>query len=131
MTVSGNNAEPGVPDRLRCHRVPLGPDDHRRQHDRQRRRPVQQGTATLTDVTVSGNSASSRGGGLVNFGTATLTNCTISGNSAQAGAGIYNTGTITMADDAVSGNSATNGSGGCLVEPTGWCSHSDRLHGPL
>ena len=41
------------------------------------------GTATLTNCTVSGNSAGIDGGGLSNDGTATLTNCTVSGNSAS------------------------------------------------
>ena len=42
------------------------------------------GTATLTNCTVSGNSAGQLGGGLSNYdGTATLTNCTVSGNSAN------------------------------------------------
>src|SRR5262249_30496487 len=36
------------------------------------------GTASLTDCTVSGNSAGNSGGGLANIGTATLTDCTIS-----------------------------------------------------
>ena len=41
------------------------------------------GTVTLTDCTVSGNSASDGGGGLDNLdGTATLIYCTVSGNSA-------------------------------------------------
>ena len=51
---------------------------------REWRRPVQRwGTATLTDCTVSGNSAAN-GGGLYSLGgTTTLTDCTISGNSAS------------------------------------------------
>ena len=40
------------------------------------------GTATLTNVTVSGNSASWDGGGLFNQGTATLSNTIVAGNSA-------------------------------------------------
>ena len=54
-----------------------------------RRRPASTtGTATLTNCTVSGNSA--HGGGGVHrcyHGTATLTNCTVSGNSAHGGGG--------------------------------------------
>ena len=40
------------------HGVDLGTDDHRRQDRRQWRRPVQHGTTTLTNCTVSGNSRS-------------------------------------------------------------------------
>ncbi len=47
---------------------------------------IHNGTATLTNTTVSGNSAVS-GGGLNNDGgTATLNNCTVSGNSADQAA---------------------------------------------
>ena len=43
------------------------------------------GTATLTNCTVSGNSAATAAAALYNYsGTATLTNCTVSGNSAAA-----------------------------------------------
>ncbi len=55
------------------------------------------GTASLTDVTVSGNSASVEGGGLENYGTASLTDVTVSGNSASKGGGLYNHGTLTLA----------------------------------
>ena len=48
------------------------------------------GTVTLTNCTVSGNSAEDFGGGLYNGfgGTTTLTNCTVSGNSAVDGGGV-------------------------------------------
>ena len=46
-----------------------------------RRWSVQRGTATLSDCTISGNSAG-YGGGLFSDGTLTLDHCTISGNSA-------------------------------------------------
>jgi hypothetical protein len=91
------------------------------------------GTATLTDCTISGNSASAAlsngsnlgvivdGGGLTNLGTATLSNCTISGNSvsatlsnvtndrpsAVAGGGLSNGGTATLTNCTLSDNSAT------------------------
>ena len=51
------------------------------------------GTLTLTNSTVSGNSAAFSGGGVFNyFGTATLTNSTVSGNSATRfdGGGVFN-----------------------------------------
>jgi len=68
------------------------------------------GALTLTNVTVSGNSASSGGGGIVNAaGTLTLTNSTISGNSStgNSGGGILNTGTLTVTNSTISGNTVT------------------------
>ena len=102
------------------------------------------GTATLTNCTVSGNSAGRRrrrpvqhqrhdhadqlhrqrqlrrvdGGGLYNFnGTATLTNCTVSGNSAthrRRRRGCNYGGTATLTNCTVSGNSAGYGGGGLI-----------------
>ena len=48
------------------------------------------GTLTLTNSTVSGNTATYYGGGIYNYGTVTLTNSTVSGNSANWGGGIFN-----------------------------------------
>lgn len=54
------------------------------------------GTATLTNVTVSGNMGTSRGGGIDVLGSTegvhTLTNVTISGNSSPTGGGFNNIG---------------------------------------
>jgi CSLREA domain-containing protein len=70
------------------------------------------GTLSLTSCTVSGNSASTVGGGLRNNdGTLSLTNCTISGNSALSGGGLFNSGTLSLTNCTVSGNSATTGGG--------------------
>ncbi len=70
------------------------------------------GTATLTNVTFSHNSALT-GGGLYNAGTATLTNVTFSHNSAlTGGGGLYNAGTATLTGVTFSGNSADGGGGG-------------------
>ena len=81
------------------------------------------GTTTLTDCTISGNSAL-KGGGLANYGTATLTDCTISGNNVAGGLAIGGNpggdggglqtfgGTITLTNCTVSGNSASNNGGG-------------------
>jgi hypothetical protein len=69
------------------------------------------GTATLTDCTLSANSGS-LGGALFNIGTITLTNCTLSGNSGTSGAGLDNDRTATLTNCTLSGNSATNVGGG-------------------
>ncbi len=71
------------------------------------------GTTTLTNCTVSGNSASVGGGLYTNSaGTTTLTNCTISGNSAEWDGGLENVGTTTLRNCTVSGNSAAVVGGG-------------------
>ncbi len=72
------------------------------------------GTLTLANSTVSGNSAEGDGGGIDNEGTLTLTNSTVSGNSAEDGGGIenYYDGTLTLTDSTVSDNSATESGGG-------------------
>jgi hypothetical protein len=72
------------------------------------------GTLTLTDCTLSGNSASggSAVSGISNAGTLMLTDCTLSGNSASGGgavAGITNIGTLTLTFCTLSGNSADGG----------------------
>jgi hypothetical protein len=68
------------------------------------------GTLTLTDCTISGNSAFN-GGGLDDRGTATLTDCTISGNAARSyysvgGMLVENSATATLSGCTISGNSA-------------------------
>jgi parallel beta-helix repeat protein len=67
-------------------------------------------TVTLTNCTVSGNSASVNGGGVfIDGGAATLINCTVSGNSTSAsGGGLYITlgQTSTLTNTIVAGNTA-------------------------
>jgi len=100
------------------------------------------GTLTLANCTVSGNSASGFGGGIYNNGMLTLNNCTLSGNSTShgggsiynnsgimalnqctlsgnsaggtinGGGGVYNGGTMTLTNCTLSGNSSTNDFGG-------------------
>jgi hypothetical protein len=70
------------------------------------------GTATLTNVTLSGNSALGDGGGILNTGTATLTNVTLSGNSAGTGGGLANAGTATLTNVTLSGNNSAGFGGG-------------------
>jgi len=75
------------------------------------------GTLTLADVTVSGNTAASFGGGVDNSGTATLTNVTLSGNTANYGGGVDNyNGTATLINSTISGNTATAAGGGIFTD---------------
>jgi hypothetical protein len=65
------------------------------------------GTLTVTNATISGNSAIGGGGGILNAGegTASVVNSTISGNRASAeGGGISNEGTLTMTNCTLLGN---------------------------
>ncbi len=70
------------------------------------------GTLTLTDCVISGNSATSSGGGIYNFPGKFLsvTNCTLSNNSAvSSGGGIFNDesgGTVSVSNSTFTGNSA-------------------------
>jgi hypothetical protein len=72
-------------------------------------------TLSVTNSTVSGNSASFSGGGIYNVsGTLTVTNSTVSGNSVTGtsggGGGIFHFGgTLTVAASTFSGNSASVG----------------------
>ncbi len=77
------------------------------------------GTTTLTNCTVSGNTAL-KGGVFTNQGTTLMTSCTVSGNSARYGAGVYTTtyGTATLTNVTVSGNSASVNGGGVYSSGT-------------
>ena len=65
------------------------------------------GIVTITNSTVSGNSASNEGGGILSFGTLTIMNSTVSGNRAGGfgqnnfpgrGGGISADGTLTISN---------------------------------
>ena len=61
---------------------------------------------TINRLTISGGSKGF-GGGILNNGTLTLTNATVSGNTAElAGGGIFNGGTLTVRNSTVSANTA-------------------------
>ena len=105
VTISGNNftvsRDAGATDNFRLFAVePMG-------------------DLTLNDVTVTGGLVSklngdSLGGGLFNRGTLTLSNTTVSGNTAAGsvgapnayGGGIYNLGTLSITDSTISDNVA-------------------------
>jgi hypothetical protein len=68
------------------------------------------GKVSLTDSTLSGNSAVKNGGGINNYGKLTLTNSTLSGNSAAKGGGIYDhSGSLSYLNNTLSaGNTASS-----------------------
>jgi hypothetical protein len=82
------------------------------------------GRLTVTNSTLSNNSASDKGGGIFNYqsGTLMVTSSTISNNSANGkqdkpgGGGILSEGTLTLINSTVSGNSAFADGGGILVQ---------------
>ncbi|MFK7821907.1 MAG: beta strand repeat-containing protein, partial [Planctomycetaceae bacterium] len=71
-------------------------------------------TLTVTNSTISGNTANFLGGGIASdFGSVTLANSTVSGNTTEdsgAGGGIYGPSSLTLMNSTVSGN--TSGTGG-------------------
>jgi CSLREA domain-containing protein/uncharacterized repeat protein (TIGR01451 family) len=77
----------------------------------------------IVDSTIAGNSAIAAGGGLVVFapGTVTMTNSTISGNSAQGGGGIFvdDGGSVTVAHSTIAGNINTTPLGGGIYNDNG------------
>jgi Right handed beta helix region len=71
------------------------------------------GNVTLTNCTLTGNTASKTGGGIASYASLTMTNCTVSSNMAPSGngGGIANLAMATLTNCAVSSNSAANGGG--------------------
>jgi len=67
---------------------------------------------TLTDTVVRGNSVDGEGGGIYGHGILTVTNSTVSGNTAASGGGMSGLGRLTVTNSTVSGNTATNRGGG-------------------
>jgi len=73
-------------------------------------------TVIISDITVADGSANN-GGGIYNEGTLTLCNCTVSGNTVPLyGGGICNTGTLTMSLCTISGNTYSISGGGIYNE---------------
>ncbi|MEH2062181.1 MAG: DUF4347 domain-containing protein, partial [Nostoc sp.] len=68
-------------------------------------------SATVSDSTISGNIVNTSGGGIYTSN-ATITNSTLSGNTASNGGGIYGTSSATVSDSTVSGNIANTSGGG-------------------
>jgi hypothetical protein len=71
------------------------------------------GTLTLTDSTLTSNSAGYDGGGIEDSGPLTVSHCTLSSNSSDGAGGIGITaGTVTVTDSILQFNSASAGAGG-------------------
>jgi hypothetical protein len=70
--------------------------------------------AALTGLTIRDGASDDHGGGIFNQGTLTVSNATLSGNSAfTGGGGIFNQGTLTVSNTIISGNDTyEHGAGG-------------------
>src|SRR5262249_60544070 len=79
------------------------------------------GTTTLSDVVVSGNTASNNGGGIENDGAITIIDSVITGNMATIGGGFDTANDATLMNSTVSGNTASSGGG----------INNDTIGGPL
>ena len=73
---------------------------------------------SVTNSTISGNTAGNDGGGIHNTGTLTVTDSTISENTAQDGdgGGIHNNATLTVTGSTISENNAFSLGGGILSD---------------
>jgi hypothetical protein len=70
------------------------------------------GTLILTNSTVNGNTTIGLGGGIFGCCPITVTNSTISDNTAGTAGGIYSVGALTLTNSIVNGNRANNSAGG-------------------
>src|SRR5213080_2625467 len=70
-------------------------------------------TVTISGFTIRNGHAGNAGGGIDNEdgSTLTVTNCTVSGNTAGLGGGMFNGGPLTIDSTIISDNSAANGGG--------------------
>jgi len=75
-------------------------------------------TLTVANSTISGNAATSDGGGIFSLGDLTVTNSTISGNSTTSfGGGISSRSNTTIVNSTLTGNFASNDGGGLYGGP--------------
>lgn len=70
------------------------------------------GTLTITNGIITGNSAEFEGGGIAGDGPVTILNSTISLNSAQDGGGIFSNGPVNITGSVIANNSAGGFGGG-------------------
>ena len=94
ITITGGRAEGSTPDNIQSQGGGI----------------LSYGNLTLTNSTVSGNTATNASGGIYNvFGALTITNSTVSANTStnSSGGGIYNAGTARLTNTIVARNRAT------------------------
>jgi hypothetical protein len=70
------------------------------------------GVLTVSNCAFLSNSAVGLGGGILTLGATTVSNSTLSGNSASDGGGFFNGNGLTVSNCTLCGNSATNNGGG-------------------
>ena len=76
-------------------------------------------TVTITNLTIT-NSTSDDGGAIYNYGTLTITNSTLTGNTAKnLGGAIFNVGNLTVTNSTFTDNNAKNGIGGAICNNRG------------
>jgi len=73
---------------------------------------VYSGALTIANTTIADNSSASPGGGMLVSGSVTLTNCTVSGNTAVDGGGIYSNGMLNVSCSNIINNTAIGDAGG-------------------
>lgn len=76
-------------------------------------------TVLLKDVTLTGGKTTDSGGAVFNQGTLTVEDATVSGNSGRWGGGIYNTGSLTVRRSSITFNVANSGGYGGGIASTG------------
>ena len=76
------------------------------------------GNLSISNSTLSANSAYDEGGAIASFGasTLTLTGCTLSSNTALEGGAVYNQGTMTLSGCTLSSNIAHDEGGGIYCD---------------
>jgi predicted outer membrane repeat protein len=80
---------------------------------------VDAGSVSISGLSITGgNAGSANGGGILNHAALSLTDDTISGNSATLGGGIYSDGTLSVASSTLSANAAALDGGGIYTATT-------------